>query len=180
MTSADRTDPISLRLPRLVLSRNVRFTNPFTESVCDQRPTALRGVSAGAWPGGPSTGFRSRSWRRSAPSAADRRLGPRREDPGSRGWRCTARARTAGSAPDRPATRVRGPARRLPRQYHHVPGRARLMADVLPLDSQPPHHLPVGIGAVPASDAVDPRPPLIRLRDREHGYCKSLYVCSPL
>jgi Leucine-rich repeat (LRR) protein len=28
-----------------------------------------------------------------------------------------------------------------PDQQHHIPGRARLMADVLPLDTQPPHHL---------------------------------------
>ena len=68
------------------------------------------------------TSFRSRSWRRSAPPAADRRLDPRREDPGSRGWRCNARARTADSAPGRPAAQARGPARRLPRQ---VPSRPR-------------------------------------------------------
>jgi integrase len=43
--------------------------------------------------------------------------------------------------------------------------------------AQPPHHLPVGIGPVPAGDAVDPRPPLIRLCDREHGHCKGLHVC---
>jgi hypothetical protein len=38
VTSADRTDPISLgrlRLPRLVLSRRVRFTNRFTEQAID-------------------------------------------------------------------------------------------------------------------------------------------------
>ena len=38
VTSADRTDPVPLRrlrLPRLVLSRSVRFTNRFTEQVID-------------------------------------------------------------------------------------------------------------------------------------------------
>ena len=38
VTSADRTSPVSfcrLRLPRLVLSRRVRFTNRFTEQAID-------------------------------------------------------------------------------------------------------------------------------------------------
>jgi hypothetical protein len=60
LTSTDRTDPIAhrrLRLPRLTLSRRVRFTNRFTESVCDQRLTALRGVSAGRLAGRAVDGF---------------------------------------------------------------------------------------------------------------------------
>jgi hypothetical protein len=39
VTSADRADPISLRrlrLPRLVLSRSVRFTNRFTRQAIAQ------------------------------------------------------------------------------------------------------------------------------------------------
>ncbi len=46
VTSADRTDPVSpcrLRLPRLVLSRRVRFTNRFTEQAIDlQFPYSFR------------------------------------------------------------------------------------------------------------------------------------------
>ena len=48
VTSADRTDPVSLgrlRLPRLVLSRRVRFTNRFTEQPIDlQFPASLRAL----------------------------------------------------------------------------------------------------------------------------------------
>ena len=48
VTSADRTDPVSLgrlRLPRLVLSRRVRFTNRFTEQPIDlQFPEPLRAL----------------------------------------------------------------------------------------------------------------------------------------
>jgi hypothetical protein len=59
VTSTDRTDPISLcrlRLPRLVLSRRVRFTNRFTETAIDlQFPVPLRGCHP--WVRGTVSGF---------------------------------------------------------------------------------------------------------------------------
>jgi hypothetical protein len=64
VTSADRTDPVSLRrfrLPRLVRSRRVRFTNRFTEEAIDlQFPAPLRtlpwllSLGAGPCPDSPS------------------------------------------------------------------------------------------------------------------------------
>ena len=66
VTSADRPDPISLRrlrLPRLVLSRRVRFTNRFTEQAIDLQFPA------------PSAPFRGcRPWARGTVSGLAKRL----------------------------------------------------------------------------------------------------------
>jgi hypothetical protein len=83
VTSMDTTDPISLcrlRLPRLVLSRSVRFTNRFTEQPIDlQFPAPLRALpslpslGAAACPDSPSDRQRrGLNTRRVAPGRATR------------------------------------------------------------------------------------------------------------
>src|SRR5512142_3371806 len=59
VTSADKPDPISLRrlrLPRLTLSRSVRFTNRFTEQVIELVPSPVQpfhGCRAAPYPVAP-------------------------------------------------------------------------------------------------------------------------------
>jgi hypothetical protein len=105
VTSADRTGPISLRrlrLPRLVLSRRVRFTNRFTEQAIDlQFPAPLR-----ALPWQPSLDWRHRVRTRQAtakrtPRHATRRPGHARRQAAPRPSR-HHRCRVCTGAPTAP------------------------------------------------------------------------------
>jgi hypothetical protein len=110
VTSANRTDPVSprrLRLPRLVLSRRVRFTNRFTDQATDlQFPHPSR-PSAAAIPGAPHRVRAARQPRlRSCPPLSRGALAvitAARPAPGHRPRRCPAQApppNPAAAGPD--------------------------------------------------------------------------------